>query len=168
MAAPLAGALIADILDYMDVERQYTEEEAAAADVKVPKAVGYDLETAEKALKKKNLTYRTVGQGDVVTAQIPAVGASIPGNSTVILYMGEEAPKDQVEVPDLSGLNYDKAKEKLNQLGLYLRASGVSYYNAHTKVLEQTEAPGSLVDRGTVVSARFVDTSVTDTYVPLE
>lgn len=168
MVAPLAGRLIADILDYKGVGRQYTEAEAAAADVIVPKVTGYDLQTAQKALKKKNLTLRTVGEGDSVTAQIPAAGASIPGNSTVILYMGEQAPADQVEVPDLTGMNYDQAKEKLNALGLYLRASGVSYYTPVTKVVEQSEAPGTLVDRGTVISARYVDTTITDSFVPLE
>lgn len=168
MAAPLAGQLIANVLDYLGVERQYTQEEAAAADVSVPKVVGYDLETAKTALKRKNLTCRTVGQGSVVTGQIPAVGASIPGNSTVILYMGEEAPVDQVSVPSLKGLTYDQAKKKLNDLGLYLRASGVSYYSAATKALDQSVGAGELVERGTVVPVRFVDTSVTDAYTPLE
>ena len=71
-------------------------------------------------------------------------------------------------MPDLNGLSYDQAKEKLNSLGLYLRASGVSYYNASTKALDQSVGAGELVDRGTVVSVRFVDTSVTDAYTPLE
>ena len=168
MAAPLAGQLIANVLDYLGVERQYTEAEAAAADVSVPKVTDYDLETAKTALKRKNLTYRTVGDGDVVTGQIPAVGASIPGNSTVILYMGQEAPVGQVTVPDLKGLTYDQAKKKLNDLGLYLRASGVSYYSASTHALDQSIGAGELVDRGTVVPVRFVDTSVTDAYTPLE
>ena len=168
MAAPLAGQLIANVLDYLGVERQYTQAEAVAADVSVPKVVGYDLETAKTALKRKNLTCRTVGEGDVVTGQIPAAGASIPGNSTVILYMGQEAPTDQVSVPNLSGLTYDQAKKKLNDVGLYLRASGVSYYSAATKALDQSFGAGELVDRGTVVPVRFVDTSITDAYTPLE
>lgn len=168
MAAPLAGQLIADVLDYLGVERQYTEAEAAAADVSVPKLTGYDLDTAKAALKRKNLTCRTVGDGTVVTGQIPAVGASIPGNSTVILYMGEEAPADQVPVPNLKGLTYDQAKKRLNEQGLYLRASGVSYYSAATHALDQSVGAGELVDRGTVIPVRFVDTSVTDAYTPLE
>ena len=168
MAAPLAGQLIANVLDYLGVERQYTQAEAAAADVSVPKVTGYDLDTARAALKRKNLTCRTVGTGTTVTGQIPAVGASIPGNSTMILYMGEEAPADQVIVPNLKGLTYDQAKKKLNELGLYLRASGVSYYSAATKALDQSVGAGETVDRGTVVPVRFVDTSVTDAYTPLE
>ena len=169
MVAPLAGELIADVLDYLGVEQQYTEAEASAADVSVPRVIGYDLETAESALKKKNLTYRTVGSGDTVTGQIPAVGASIPGNSTVILYMGEEAPTEQVEMPNLQGLTYEQARKRLNDVGLFLRASGVStYYNSSVLAQDQSIAAGELVEPGTVVSVRFVDTTVTDAYVPLE
>ncbi|MBE6956871.1 MAG: PASTA domain-containing protein [Ruminococcaceae bacterium] len=168
MAAPMAGQLIAEILDYLGVERQYTQAEAAAADVSVPKLTGYDLTTAQAALKRKNLTCRTVGTGTVVTDQIPAVGATIPGNSTVILYMGQQAPTQQVNVPNLKGLTYDQAKKRLNDLGLYMRASGVSYYSAVTKVVDQSYAAGEMVDRGTVIPVRFVDTSVSDGYSPLE
>lgn len=168
MAAPMAGQLIAEILDYLGVERQYTQSEAAAADVSVPKLTGYDLATAKAALKRKNLTCRTVGDGTVVTDQIPAVGATIPGNSTVILYMGQQAPTQQVNVPNLRGLTYDQAKKRLNDLGLYMRASGVSYYSAVTKAVDQSIGAGETVDRGTVIPVRFVDTSVSDGYSPLE
>jgi len=109
-----------------------------------------------------------VGTGTVVTDQIPAVGATIPGNSTVILYMGQQAPTQQVNVPNLKGLTYDQAKKRLNDLGLYMRASGVSYYSAVTKVVDQSYAAGEMVDRGTVIPVRFVDTSVSDGYSPLE
>ncbi|MBQ3135690.1 MAG: PASTA domain-containing protein [Oscillospiraceae bacterium] len=168
MAAPMAGQLIAEILDYLGVERQYTQAEAAAADVSVPKLTGYDLTTAQAALKRKNLSCRTVGNGPVVTDQIPAVGATIPGNSTVILYMGQQAPTQQINVPNLRGLTYDQAKKRLNDLGLYMRASGVSYYSAVTKAVDQSIGAGELVDRGTVIPVRFVDTSVSDGYSPLE
>jgi stage V sporulation protein D (sporulation-specific penicillin-binding protein) len=73
-----------------------------------------------------------------------------------------------VSVPDLRGLTYDQAKKRLNDLGLYLRASGVSYYSAVTKARDQATGPGERVDRGSVISVRFVDTSVTDSYTPLE
>ncbi len=162
MAAPMAGQLIANILDYLGVERQYSQAEAVAADVSVPKVIGYDLGTAESALKRKNLTYRTVGDGATVTDQIPAVGATIPGNSTVVLYMGQQAPTDQVSVPSLRNLTYDQAKDRLNSLGLYMRASGVSYYNEVTRAVDQSIAAGEMVDRGTVIPVRFVDTSISD------
>ena len=168
MVAPLTGQLIADVMDYLGVERQYTGEEAATADVTVPKTVGYDLATAKIALRKKNLNARTVGQGDTVTAQIPAAGASIPGNSTVILYMGQEAPTEEVKVPDLRGLGLEQAKRRLNDHGLYLRATGATGASAAVKAVDQSVAAGETVEPGTVITVRFADTSVNDTFIPLE
>ena len=72
----------------MGVEKQYSQEESAAVNVSTPQAVGYSVADAAARLEKKGLTYRTVGTGDVVTAQVPAAGAAVPGGSAVILYLG--------------------------------------------------------------------------------
>ena len=92
MAAPMAGELLEDILGYLGVEKTYT----ASADVLVPNLVGLDLASATASLEKNGLSLRTVGDGAAVTGQIPAAGASIPGGSQVVLYMGEEVPTDQI------------------------------------------------------------------------
>ena len=78
MAAPRAGELIAQILDYMGVEKQYTTEESAATTVTTPQVTGYTVADAATRLEKKNLTYRTVGTGDVVTSQVPAANSAVP------------------------------------------------------------------------------------------
>ena len=109
-----------------------------------------------------------MGQGDTVTAQIPAGGASIPGNSTVILYMGQDAPADQVPVPDLRGLGREQAKKRLNDQGLYMRAVGATGSSSTVKVVDQSVAAGEMVERGTVIPVRFADTGLNDTFIPLE
>ena len=121
MAAPMAGELLEDILGYLGVERAYT----ASADVLVPNLVGLDLASATASLEKSGLSLRTVGEGETVTGQIPAAGASIPGGSQVVLYLGEEVPTDQVTVPSVIGLTAQQAEEKLAAQGLYLRSTGV-------------------------------------------
>jgi len=169
MVAPMAGKLIAQVLDYMGVERQFADGEASVADVTVPRLIGYDLASAKDALDKKGLNYRTVGDGDSVTGQIPGVGATIPGASTVILYMGQQAPTDEVVMPDLTDQNYETVAAKLEELGLYMRVSGVTASNS-TRVVakDQSILAGESVARGTVITVQFIDPSITDTYVPLE
>ena len=161
MAAPIAGQLIAEILDYMGVEKQYTESELSGTNTVVPSLTGYDLATAQKTLEKKGFSCRTVGSGSAVTGQIPAAGVSIPGGSTVILYMGEEVPTDQVEVPYLVGMTPAKAKETLEGKGLFLRATGVGGdYNASVTAASQSIDSGSMVARGSVIEVRFVSTVI--------
>ena len=70
------------------MEKEYTADEAALADLQTPKVTGMTPADAEAALEKKGLDSRTVGEGETVTAQVPAAGSVIPGESTVILYLG--------------------------------------------------------------------------------
>ena len=163
MAAPMAGQIIADILDYMGISKQYTPEELSGADTTVPNAVGHNVDYVRSLLKQQGLTCRTVGEGTVVTGQIPAQGAIIPGNSQVVLYLGEEVPTDQVSVPEVVGLTPEEVQQTLTNAGLYLRATGaVEYYSASNKAADQSIAAGTMVNRGTVVEVRFIDSSIQD------
>ncbi|OUO39909.1 penicillin-binding transpeptidase domain-containing protein [Flavonifractor sp. An306] len=154
MAALMASELLENILDYMGVEKTYS----STADVLVPNVTGKTLADATAALKKNNLTLRTVGDGDTVTGQIPAQGASIPGGSEVVLYMGEQAPTDQVQVPNVVGLTLAQAQKKMTEAGLYLKASGASGYSTST-AYEQEVAAGTSVDQGTAIEVRFTDSA---------
>lgn len=164
MAAPRAGELIAQILDYMGVEKQYTTEESAAVTITTPKAVGYYLSDAISRVESKGLKYRTVGEGDVVTSQVPAANASIPGGSTVILYLGDAKPDEATTVPNVVGLGYEAAKNKLEAAGLFMRAVGGStFYSEASKAQSQSVAAGESVAIGTIVDVQF-STPVDDGY----
>ncbi len=157
IAAPMAGALIADILDYIGIEKQYSGDELAGADTPMPYVVGRELTVAKGALQDQGFECRTVGTGSIVTHQVPSAGVSIPGGSNVILYLGDETPEAQVETPDLSGLSPTAAKIKLEQQGLFMRATGVVDYTDSSVVMAaQSVDAGTMVSPGTVVEVRFV------------
>lgn len=165
MAAKKAGPLIAQILDYMGIEKVYSADESAAVDVSMPKVTGMSLSDAESALKKKNLKFRTIGQGDTVARQVPSANTSIPGGSTVILYLGDAAPEESAAVPDVTGMTYEGAKNALEKAGFFMRASGVSTYYGNTTTAErQSVAGGDVAAIGTVVDVRFFNV-VEDGYV---
>lgn len=165
MAAKKAGPLIAEILDYLGVEKKYTQEESAAVDVATPKVVGQTVKDAQTALDKKNLKYRTVGEGDTVTAQIPAAGAAVPGGSTVVLYLGDAVPEATGTVPDVVGLSYEAARSKLESAGFFMRASGVSTYYGNTTTAEsQSVDGGESAATGAVIDVQFSNV-VEDGYV---
>ena len=165
MAAPIAGQLIANILDNMGVEKQYTAEELSGTDTVVPSLVGYDQATAEKELARLGFSCRVVGSGSAVTGQIPSGGLSIPGGSTVVIYLGEEAPTELVEIPDLTGMSAAKVKETLEKLNLFLRATGVSSgYNSSVTAASQSLAPGTQAAPGTVVEVQFVSSVIDYAY----
>ncbi|OUN24866.1 penicillin-binding transpeptidase domain-containing protein [Pseudoflavonifractor sp. An85] len=160
IAAPMAGQLLADILDYMGVEKQYTTDELEASDTTMINVTGYELTVAKGLLTDRGIRCRTVGTGNTVTGQLPAAGVTIPGSSTVILYLGEEVPTAKVKVPDLSGLSPSEAKNTLEEMGLFLRATGVTDDGGNMEAMSQTIAAGTEVSPGTVVEVRFVSSVI--------
>ena len=168
MAAPMAGELIGQILDYLDVEKQYTAEESAAVDVTTPRVTGYTVADAESRLEAKGLSFRTVGEGDVVTGQVPAANAAVPGGSTVILYLGGAAPEETGTVPNVVGLGYEAAKKTLEDAGFFMRAGGTStFYGDASKAQSQSVAYGESAPIGTIIDVQF-STVVEDGYAGLD
>ncbi len=161
MAAPIAGQLIAKILDNMGVEKQYSTKELSGTDTVVPSLVGLDKGSVKKRLEKAGFAVRMEGSGSTVTGQVPSAGLSIPGGSTVIVYLGEAIPEGQVEVPNLQGLSPAKVKEALESRGLFLRATGVSEdYSSNVAATGQSIEAGTQVAMGTVVEVHFISSVI--------
>ena len=159
ITAPMAGRLIGSILDYIGVEKRYSDDELAGADKPMPYVIGKELTVAKGQVQNAGFECRTVGAGSIVTHQIPAAGVSVPGGSTVVLYLGETAPTDTVEMPSLVGLSPTASKNLLEEKGLFLRATGVADYNdPSVKAASQVIDVGVMVPLGTVVEVRFVST----------
>ena len=163
MAALMAGELLSNILDYMGVEKNYTETEKSMVDVTVPNLVGQTAQVGRESAAGAGFTVRMVGEGDTVTAQIPVGGASIPSGSEVVLYLGAEKPTDLVTVPDVRGKTAAQAREILSQHGLYLKVGGSSsYMSANAVAASQSINVGTSVERGTVVECLFADNTMVD------
>jgi len=163
MAAPLAGKMLADILPYMGIEPQYTGEELFGSDVVIPQLRGLTAEQAKELLDKKKIKFKTVGDGDKVTDQLPASGAKVTSSAEIILYMGEQIPDGLVTVPDVSKMSPENANRALINAGLYLRPTGAIKSNAASiTAASQSIAAGTQVKRGTVVDVEFRDANVTD------
>ena len=82
MAAPTVGAVLSDILPYLGVEKVETEVTVTLDDLQ-----GLTPAETEKILKEQSLTARFVGEGELVTGQIPAAGTEVPGGSQIIVYL---------------------------------------------------------------------------------
>ena len=92
IAAPTAGRLVEDVLNYLEVERTYTEldKQRMMKEVYVPDVRELTLKDAKKKLNERNLGMTIEGDDDdenrIVVEQIPKPNASIPEKSVVILY----------------------------------------------------------------------------------
>lgn len=157
MAAPTVGAVMADILPYLGVEKT-VEEEAAAKAVIMPDFRSVTVAEAEKQLKKLGLTPETRAGGDTVTDQLPQPGEVVPGGSRVLLYTQGEAEEAATSVPDFSGMTRQQAGDAALNAGLYILVAGNTDIAPNVKAMSQSIAPGTQVPKGTTIRIEFADT----------
>ncbi len=162
MAAPTVGAVLADILPYLGVERTFSQEDAAGQELVVEDLTGLSQAEAAAQLKEQGLTAQFIGSGDTVTGQIPAAGQIVPGGSQLLVYMGQQAQTRMVSVPDFTGMNRQQASDAAGKLGLYILVTGNSAVSASVTVTSQSVPAGTEIAVGTTITLEFTDTAARD------
>ena len=160
MAAPTVGAVMADILPYLEVSRNYGPEDAAGREITVEDFSGMTRKDAEKMLKSQGLTAEFIGSGQTVTGQIPEAGNIVPGDGQVLLYLGQEPEIRQVTVPDFTGMTRQQASDAAGLLGLYILVTGNDAMNA--VVTAQSQPMNTQVSVGTTIKLEFADVQAHD------
>ena len=154
MVAPTASSIMSNILPYLGIAPEYTEEEIGYADATVPYVVGMTEEEAAAKLASYGFeNYRTVGDGATVTDQTPLGGAIVPANAEIILYMGAEKSTELCTVPNVIGMSASNANKALTNAGLIIKTTGASTSDA--RVITQSLEAGAQVAAGTVVTVQM-------------
>jgi len=162
VAAPYVSNLLSYILPYIGVEPQYSTEELAALDVVVSNYVGATVENSLIDLSWRKFKYEIVGDGEIVTAQVPAVGSKISSDTgLLILYTGDAVPSDEVLVPDLMGMSAYNANTTAVSAGLNVTFTGSTNGTTAT-VVGQYPVAGTYVPRGTVIEIELRHTDIID------
>ena len=162
MAAPVVGNILSDVLPALGVFPDYNGEESELMDRRVPGVTGLSVTEAEAQLREAGFTSRVSGSGGTVVSQLPGKGALVAAGTTVILCTEEAAPQS-VTVPTLTGLSYREARDRLGELGLFLRTANGLLSDAETvHVLSQSLAPGESAAQGTVLRVTLVDENAGD------
>ncbi len=161
VAAPVYAQIMSEVLPYLQVATQYTEEELAELDKTAGTYVGLTVDEARRIAESEGFTTSVKGSGDTVLAQVPSAGTSIPKNGNVVLYTDEESATLQVEVPDLTGysiydVNYLSTLYDINISITGVTNSALSYSSA------QSIPPGTMVSPGTVIKVTFTAGGLSD------
>lgn len=158
VAVPTAREILNDVLPYMGFYPEYTVEELASLDVKIPLLEG-SLEDAKVTLEGLGIDYdkiKIIGEGTEVFAQSPITGSSISKDGCVYLYTEQNYETEYTEVPDLKGLSASAVNESISYRGLNFVATGASTGRSDATVNSQSIAPGTTVAKGTVIELEFL------------
>ncbi len=158
VAAPYLANVMRDVLPYLGVEAVYTEKELANMALETPLLVNWYKSVAVAEAELKGFQVEVVGNGSIVRAQSPAPEALVESqNARIVLYTETDVEKTTVKVPDLTGKSAVSANEMLANRGLNIRIEGTNNYmsGSGAVAVAQSHAPGSEVERGTVISVTF-------------
>lgn len=155
VAAPVFANIMNEVLPYLNVEAEYTEEEIAQMDTTAENYVGKSISEAESLVSSGGFTPVVMGGGDTVISQVPTAQSRLPQQGTVVLYTDEESMNDDVvEVPDLTNMTVAQANStaamynlNISVVGSNADGEGISY--------SQGIKAGSKVKSGTVISVNF-------------
>lgn len=160
VAAPICVEVFNDILPYLGLFPEYTEEELEKLQVSVPNVEFATIESATKTLENLDLEVKVKGDGGSVVKQIPT-GVSVERGSSVVLYTDESYKTNNVSVPNLQGLTREQAKAVLESVGLNLSVEGSGAdEDGAIASSDQNYAEGASVPEGTAVTVTFVESSV--------
>ena len=156
LAAPVAGNIVSEVAPYLGIP---TDPELMTSEaVRVPNLLGKGDDSswpmAQVELNKAGLAHRVVGSGPEVLWQYPYAGERVPAGTTVYLYT-DSAEDAQVQVPDVVGKTGSQAQQMLRAAGLNAQLTGP----ADAPVKEQSDAPGTQVPMGKIVTVLTADST---------
>ena len=156
VAAPICVNVLSEVLPYLGLFPEYTEDELENMQISVPNVEYADIENGTKTLESLGLKVKVEGKGKSVVKQIPT-GISVEKDSTVILYTDKSYEKSKVTVPNIAGLTRSQAKATLEQVGLTLNAKGnAADEKGAVASSDQSYTYGQNVPAGTAVTVTFV------------
>ncbi|MBR6410950.1 MAG: PASTA domain-containing protein [Clostridia bacterium] len=156
-AAPYIANAFKEILPYLGVEAVYSEKELDKLSVTVPSVTYWSLDQAMGMCENLGYEIAVVGNGSLVTAQLPQGGAEIESNGKRIVLYTKGTPAEDIMVPNLVGMTATAAYKTVQNLGLNVRIEGAKNYLTGTEavVIDQSPAYGTYLASGDVVTLTF-------------
>ncbi len=155
VAAPCFADIMEEVLPYLEVETQYSEDEISILDTTAGDYIGLSLEDAKSQVREDGFTPIIKGNGDKVISQIPSMGDRIPQQGTIVLYTDDTSlEEEKVTVPDLTGMSLADVNYVASQYNLNISVSGIS--SAEEGVSKSQDiAVGTQVNPGQVIKVTF-------------
>ena len=152
-AAPIAGRIFENILAYLNVDPQYTDEELTKATVTAPNLIGSSVDKVKS--QASTFTVKVIGNGKTVVSQIPSSNQSMPKGGIIVVYTEENAERQTGTVPNLSGLTISEANRTAVNAGFNIKVAGATQGANQVISYKQSVQAGNTAQFGTVITVYF-------------
>lgn len=162
VSSPVFINIMSEVLPYLQIKTDYTEEELEYVDVSAGDYTGISVSEAQTAVEKDGFTYTVKGSGETVISQIPPVSSKISKGGNIVLYTDSTSQQETVTVPNLIGYSASEVNSIASAYGLNVSFSGAASSNGISS--SQDIAEGTSISPGTVITVSFAssDTTVRD------
>ncbi|WP_405347005.1 penicillin-binding transpeptidase domain-containing protein [Ruminococcus sp.] len=161
VAAPVFASIMSEVLPYLEVVAQYTDEEASNIDTAAGAYSGMSVDDAVAAAERDGFTVTVKGEGSTVVSQNPATGASMPTGGTIVLYTDQSGADEKVTVPNLVGFSVSEVNDIASSYGLNVSVTGMVSSSDSTSTT-QSVPEGTEVAPGTVITVTFSGSGIAD------
>lgn len=161
VAAPVFASIMSEVLPYLEVAAQYTDEEASNIDTAAGAYSGMSVDDAVAAAERDGFTVTVKGEGSTVVSQNPATGASMPTGGTIVLYTDQSGTDEKVTVPNLVGFSVSEVNGIASSYGLNVSVTGMVSSSDSTSTT-QSVPEGTEVAPGTVITVTFSGSGIAD------
>ena len=155
VAVPTARDILTDVLPYLGISPEYSDDELENLDVKIPILEG-SIDEAKATLDGLGMTYEVNGSGIEVVAQSPVTGTSVAKGGCVYLYTEAGNTAEYTTVPNLQYLSPETANETLTYNELNYVTRGASATRSDAIVNSQSIQPGTQVPKGTCIELELI------------
>ena len=156
IAAPVVSQILTEVLSYMNIPSNNSEETVSNNKVTVPNFTNKTISEAKTIIEENGLKVKTKGNSDeIVTDQMPKNGSTVTKGGIVELYTKDNDTRVSQSVPDLKDLSYEEAKNTLQSKNLNISSSGSGI------VVSQEPSAGTEVDEGTIINVTLKEKSTT-------
>ncbi len=152
-AAPVAGRIFENILAYLNVDPEYSDKEIDDKTVTAPNLIG--KAAADVRALANGFTVKIVGEGKTVISQMPTSNQSMPKGGVIVVYTEENAERQKVVVPDLSGLTLTEANKIAINAGFNIKIAGATQGATQMLSYKQSVPKDSELEVGSVITVYF-------------
>ena len=158
VAAPYVSNLLTAILPYLDYNSN-----AESSEYTVGNYIGGETSSVINGLKKNNINYVLIGNGDKIIDQIPNRDVVILKSASVVYLYTEKRDEEYTTVPSVVGMSIKEANLLLLNLGINVRISGGISSSCTTMTVTSQDLPlGASVKKGTVITLTVLGTDFED------
>ncbi|MBR1731048.1 MAG: PASTA domain-containing protein, partial [Ruminococcus sp.] len=159
VSAPVFVNIMSEVLPYLEVQAEYSDEEKQYVDAVAGSYVGLTTSKAKAQAKSDGFTVTVKGDGDKVLSQIPAAASKVPSGGNIVLYTDKASSSEKVEVPSFVGYSVSTVNSLAASYGLNVSIVGTTS-NSSDVSTSQDIAEGTKVQEGTVITVTFGGSSV--------